>query len=333
MARATPAEYLRNYHGMYFMDLTLERAILIDMRLYVSGSDLHPDFGRVMQAVLPFCTAGSSTGSASLQLDPAKVGALLAKTGGSLGAAQVDTEGTWSVPSLKRAYMGRGSPQEVFDATRLAIYAGVTNLTDASTYITKTFGQDCNAFVGNYLGLSPMIGIGYYCEKWRPPNEGGETGAAGKVSVCPPIGDVARIETGDIFVVYGDRDARGLPYRHIGLVGSFTPGAPRPVAAKPGAKPGTPAPPPVVSSGMLSKVEWGAAGGWDTHCSAETPIEFVVGTRAPWPPGEPAVYSPITDEKLQAIYGKTARLYFLSTAAIRAAYQPRTSQIAGRTDL
>lgn len=325
VTRQSPSEYLANYHGTYFVDEYM--SIRVDMRLYVSGSDLHPDFQRLVNAITPYCVGNPTHHPHLLVIDPARVAALRAERCPTLPATRaVDTDTVWKVASLRRAYMGRGSPMEVFEAAKLAVYAGITTPVAVDSYVTATFGQDCNAFVGNFLGLSPMIGIGMYCERYRPPGQSPQVEAAGTYSYCPAIADPGQIRPGDLLVVYGERDQRGLPYRHIGVVEAFQPDPPRPVTI------GRAPPVAMSTSGRLTRVEWGQAGDWEQHYR-EVTVAFEVGGRTPWPPVQPACHVPITDANLTRIYGNGAKLYFLSSAAIRERFANRQTQVADRVDL
>lgn len=153
---------------------------------------------------------------------------------------------------IVRAFAGRGSPDEMKDALRLSIVAGQCSVKTAKTYGETWFKQDCNAFVGNYLGASPMLGIPAYAKGLLPGSGPSETPCA---SILPrrPRSSLSEVAVGDLILTYGSKHAKhGWRWRHIALVESISPGMPS-------TRTGTDKAGVDVTDAKLSIAEWG----WD----------------------------------------------------------------------
>src|SRR5262249_9775704 len=75
---------------------------------------------------------------------------------------------------IRRAFAGRGSPQDIVDATRIAYLVKECKPYGPAKYAQGWFGQDCNAFVGNYQGVSPNVSIGAYAKGYGISDEDAE---------------------------------------------------------------------------------------------------------------------------------------------------------------
>ncbi len=148
---------------------------------------------------------------------------------------------------IRRAFASRGSPGEMADALRIAVLVGRPGKLPPKEYGEKWFGQDCNSFAGNWLGLSPMLGISSYAT-------GGQLGSSYSEQDCrqflplPPRNDETEplwgIEMGDPLLTFGEADKRGIPWRHIAVVQNLQ---------------GT------FDSATLHMAEWGEKGGKPQH--------------------------------------------------------------------
>ena len=138
-------------------------------------------------------------------------------------AAVADTSEPFYPAGIRRAFASRGSPDECVDALRLAVMAGRCKPANAQAYAEKWFGQDCNAFGGNYLGLSPMIAIFAYALGYDGVNlQGSRSLEATKDYLpLPPVQDT-NVRMGDAILTYGSKDSRGFRFRHMGIVQAFT---------------------------------------------------------------------------------------------------------------
>jgi hypothetical protein len=171
---------------------------------------------------------------------------------------RVDRSEQFYCAGIRRAFGGRGSPDEVRDALRLAVLAGRPMPGGPKKYAEEKFGQDCNAFVANYLGVSPMIGIRGYAKGYRA----NEYGLGRDLTDCqsllplPTREDVPSLRSGDVIVTYGSIDSKrhGWRWRHIALLEQID------------------------LHGMVGKewkatvriAEWGTAGGVATHRATAT---------------------------------------------------------------
>jgi hypothetical protein len=170
--------------------------------------------------------------------------------------SRVDPSEAFYCAGIRRAFGSRGSPDEMRDALRLAILAGRPMPSGPKKYAEDHFGQDCNSFVANYLGLSPMIGIRAYAKGFS----GSEYGAGRDLADCQkllplaPREDASAIAPGDVIVTYGSFDGRWR-WRHIAMLDGIGLAAP-------------------VNRGSTTDwmanikiVEWGTAGGSAQHIS------------------------------------------------------------------
>jgi hypothetical protein len=120
--------------------------------------------------------------------------------------------------SLHRAYENRASPDEIVDATRLAVLVGRVTPEKAIQYAEDLFALDCNTFVGNYLGVSPSTAIFAYVNGYGTKAPSGATPDVLKSMAlvkCPPRSDPEKIAAEDIIVSY---DPAKKEWSHIALV-------------------------------------------------------------------------------------------------------------------
>jgi hypothetical protein len=140
--------------------------------------------------------------------------------------ARVDPSEVFYAASIRRAFGSRGSPDEIRDALRLAVLGDVVKRGNAMAKGQEWFGQDCNSFVANYLGVSPMIGVkGYAKGNVTSFSKGRDRSLEDCVRLFPlPVREHPRyVADEDVIVTYGpwvDLD-RGH-WRHIALVQSIT---------------------------------------------------------------------------------------------------------------
>jgi hypothetical protein len=153
-----------------------------------------------------------------------------------LNEPRIDPNQHFSLGSLKRAFQSRGSPYEFYHAVRLAYLAGrcnKPNMISAADYCRKWFTNDCVSFAGNYTGVSPSTAIFAYAlgytenqlmDKGKPRKEVPKDVHLSKdVVKIPPRKRMEDIAQGDLLLTFARADKRGLQWRHIAVVESFTP--------------------------------------------------------------------------------------------------------------
>ncbi len=209
----TPYQYVDVYHGLKVEDPRLGLSTQLDITKYRSGwfPEDNAEATRVLDAVARKCCK-LKKGNAEL---PA--------TFTIPSDPRVDPAEEFYCAGIRRAFCSRGSPDEMRDALRLAVLGGITDAGGAKSYGEKWFGSDCNAFVGNYLGLSPMIGIPGYAKGYG--QKGTIAGAGKDIYACrdllplPPRADPTEIASGDVIVTYGSLHPKhNWRWRHIALV-------------------------------------------------------------------------------------------------------------------
>jgi hypothetical protein len=173
------------------------------------------------------------------------------------GSRLADPDEKFCCAGIRRAFCSRGSPSEISDALRIAVLVGRNGNLSPKQYAEKWFGQDCNAFAGNWLGLSPMLPIMAY-----PTGTGlGTTSSEQDCRTFLPLlaradtaADLWGIAQGDVLVTYGEPDKRNNPWRHVGIVQGVDGG---------------------MSSARLSIAEWGAAGGRTAHNNGPYTVSLI----------------------------------------------------------
>jgi hypothetical protein len=126
--------------------------------------------------------------------------------------AQLEPNEDFYAESLVRAYEGKGSPDEIADALRLAIAVGrigadrdvngrlPARLT-VQEYARDFMTLDCNCLVGNFYGADPDAGISVYAAPSRRRTS------------------IADVKQGDAIVTHCPQ----APYEHVGLIEDWKP--------------------------------------------------------------------------------------------------------------
>ncbi len=216
----SPFEFLERYHNLRVVDTALGLNFTANIHMYVSGK---------VASVLKTEYAGV-------------ISALKKKQGlvGDLpdifyvkGAPEFSHNEPFYKRGIARAYFGRASPDEMRDAIRIAWYATRCEpWKDPKRYTEGFFGQDCNSFVGNYLGISPNTGIRAYGRDFKLSEEELENFTGLKDTPkdvylgmphlpLEPVTKLHQIQQGTVIVTYRTNGSR--PFKHIALVQSFTP--------------------------------------------------------------------------------------------------------------
>ena len=219
MTYSTPAAYAARYHTIAINDLKLGIAATIDIQNYISGwkPENQTEFYRLLSGL---------AGKLKLK-SPAAVRAQSQPFYITGHPDRINPGEQWFDASLSRAYAGRASPDEISDTVRLAEFCGLTKGLGAKAYAEKWFGLDCNAFVGNWLGISPSTAIFAYGLGYG--NSEKLSGASPDVYVTrnrlpvAALTDPAEINCGTILCNFGEKDARGIRWRHIALVEKIEP--------------------------------------------------------------------------------------------------------------
>jgi hypothetical protein len=143
--------------------------------------------------------------------------------------------------SLVRAYVGKGSPDEITDALRLAMALGrIGTGSDRDVngkppargtvqqYARDFMTLDCNCLVGNFYGADPDAHISVYASPGRRRTR------------------ISEVQPGDAIVTH----CHEAPYEHVGLIAEWT---------------------PTTGSSVRVKIcEWGWYGGEEMHYREST---------------------------------------------------------------
>ena len=243
-----PSEFLRCYHAMLVVDPLQSIYCIVSLKRYISGmpSDGRAEYAATLGAVASKCLGLKSASSVPTWFRVPH-------------SSKIAPTEDFSRPGMRRAYGGRASPEEVRDTLRLAHLVGRCKSLGPKAYAEKWFGLDCNAFVGNYQGISPSSSVESYVagygtqEKIKGATE--DVYLTRSLLPLPPVKDVAGIGPGTVIVTYGAANSWGSHWRHIALVESFVPNA-------------------TGTGGKISIVEWGLPGGWDKHTDYDRAIEL-----------------------------------------------------------
>jgi len=170
---------------------------------------------------------------------------------------------------IARAYNNRASPDELRDVMRLRVAAGVTPAARAVAHAEQFFGIDCNAFVGNYLGVSPNFAIFSYVDGYgnaaKIPGASADIYASRSAIPLAQHTDPNSVKCGDVLVNFNVKAK--LKWVHIALIQSWTYTPP-----KNGAKQGT---------AVLTIGEWGGDDSGSPHKSGEKTVEVLTGKFIP----------------------------------------------------
>jgi hypothetical protein len=144
-----------------------------------------------------------------------------------LNEPRIDPAQHFSLGSLNRAFQSRGSPYEFYHAVRLAFLAGRCTATNADAYSRKWFTNDCVSFAGNYSGVSPATSVYAYALGYTKAqlaqHDFPDFRLSADVVKIPPRKRMEDIAQGDLLLTFAKPDGRGLEWRHIAVVESFTP--------------------------------------------------------------------------------------------------------------
>jgi hypothetical protein len=216
---ATPEDYLRKFHALSVMDARLGINTSIDITRYISGMDADgkTEWGKVC-GIIAGRYFGSKYWSVSdliKQSQPFYI----------KGEKLIDPNEPWTEGSIRRAFGGRASPGEFADGLRLAVLTGRCKAANAAAYGKKHFGLDCNAFVGNWLGVSPSTSISAYAHGYGKSTPKGATKdvlVTKDMVQLPPITDPADIRQGTVVATFSEKGGVGdSHWRHIALVQSI----------------------------------------------------------------------------------------------------------------
>jgi hypothetical protein len=237
----TPFQFVESFHNLTVNDSRLGLNVIVRVTGYPKkGTEWAKDSEEIKQAGrvlgnLAAKRAKGVRGEFTIPNDP-----------------RVDPTEVFYDQGIVRAFAGRGSPDEMRDALRLSVLARQCSAQTAKAYGETWFKQDCNAFVGNYLGASPMLGIPAYAKGLLPGSGPSETPCAG---ILPrrPRASLTEVAPGDLILTYGSKHPRHQwRWRHIALVESISPGMPS-------TRTGTDKHGVDVTDAKLSIAEWG----WD----------------------------------------------------------------------
>jgi hypothetical protein len=170
---------------------------------------------------------------------------------------------------IARAYNNRASPDELRDVIRLRVATGVTSAARAVAHAQEFFAIDCNAFVGNYLGVSPNFAIFSYVNGYGNAKTiyGASRDIYAARSAVPLTQhtDPNSVQCGDVLVNFNAKAE--LKWVHIGLIQSWTYTPP-----KDGAKRG---------KAVLGIGEWGGDNATSPHKVPESEVEVLTGNFIP----------------------------------------------------
>jgi len=153
--------------------------------------------------------------------------------------AQIKPNEDFYAESLVRAYVGKGSPDEISDALRLAMALGrvgtdrdVNGRSPAKPtvqqYAKDFMTLDCNCLVGNFYGADPDAHISVYASPGRRRTR------------------ISEVQPGDAIVTH----CKEAPYEHVGLIADWV---------------------PTTGSSVRVKIaEWGWYGGEEMHYREST---------------------------------------------------------------
>lgn len=278
----TPFEYLDRYHSLQVIDGRLDIHAVVDIKNYISGwqGNQMQEYGNVLEPVAKYFHL---KGWAAV---PEKFW---------ICDGTMDCNEAFYRASVRRTFEGRGSPDDMADTLRLAVWSKRCKAAQAGTYAAQWFGQDCNSFVGNYLGISPSTSIAAYAHGYgHSPTLSGATPDVYTSRYLVPLepdsnyGDIAQ---GDVLCTFGSPDNNGNRWRHIGIVQDIT-------LLGPGSD--------TRQDAVISIAEWGTNGGVSVHRVEGKQVKLKRGKLCPELPGKVVTAFDGTDPQ-----GNTAlRIFF-----------------------
>lgn len=251
----TPSKYVQSYHSLEVDDSRMGLHFTANIWMYVSGwnSYTNAEYTHLMQAI------------AGLMKIKTKVPDIFYIENHPM----FDPTEPFYKGSARRAFAGRGSPADIRDAARLAYAALNCNGMTPQAYTEGWFGQDCNAFAGNYQGISPSHSIRAYARGYDDPTD--IKGASSDVYVTAPllplpvVTSISQIKAGTIIITYEKGGSR--PFRHIAIIDTFhNMGA---------------------GKALIGVAEWGEKGkSWAVHAKPVEVVDLVEGVTSSGMPGK-----------------------------------------------
>lgn len=249
---AGPTEYVKRYHELLVNDTAQDIFQSVDIRNYNSGwsPERQTEYDLLVNKLAP------KTGSSALPL-----------TFYVRNDSRMDNSEVFYRHSLRRAYLGKGSPEEIIDALRLATLCGLikpgrAGAGDLATYVKTYIGLDCNGFVGNYFGLSPEVKPRAWAQGMSVPADdsakvkAGITKAIALTLAYFPLTARTSADTiapGDVVITVRN-DAPVHSHEHIALVASVS---------------------VTGDTATIGLAEWGGAGGIATHTGTAVGVKLV----------------------------------------------------------
>jgi hypothetical protein len=242
----TPFEFADGYHQLDVQDSRLGLNVTLNISTYKSD------------------WAADVVAEATAVLDRVAIRILKLRGAGAVPAVfkipdspNADPDEEFCCAGIRRAFCSRGSPRDIEDALRIAALVGRPGPLSPKAYAEKWFGQDCYAFAGNWLGLSPMVAIGSSATGTGLGTTAGEQDSR-QFLPLPPRSDASHdlwgISEGDPLPTFGELDKRGSPWRHIAIVHSLA---------------GS------LDAAALCIAEWGEAGSKPQHYPGPYSVELI----------------------------------------------------------
>ncbi len=206
-----PSKYVQDYHSLSVDDDRMGLHFTANIWMYVSGWNKYTnaEYVNLMHAIAKLMKLGKNESVPDIFYIK--------------DHPKVDPMEPFYKGSMRRSFAGRGSPADIRDTARLAYVALNCNGMAPLTYVEGWFGQDCNAFVGNFQGISPSHGIREYAKGYADPTEiKGATAdilETAPLLPLPPVAHLHQIKAGTVIVTHEPGGKR--PFRHIALVDTF----------------------------------------------------------------------------------------------------------------
>lgn len=246
-----PTDYLDRYHRLQVTDTRLNLSETVDVTNYCSGEG--PERSQEQWLLMDKLR----------QIVKPKLKALPSKFTFPTGDPSMDSNEPFYYMTVRRAFLGKASPDEISDTLRLAVRAGRIGPKGAAptcvAYVKKFIGIDCNAFQGNYLGLDPEIKPRLYAKGVK-----GVTAYSTSLALSFPFLPLTarpsadQVRSGDVLITVVDADDH---HEHISLVDKVSN--------------------PAANQLTLDIVEWGQAGERDKHLVSNCSVTTVTGGPEP----------------------------------------------------
>jgi hypothetical protein len=252
--KISPSQYALNYHSLLINDPRQKLSASVNITRYQNGTRAECETERngLLAAVAKILGAKRLHSIFRFHQDDA-----------------IDSTKTFYKAGLKRAYRGKGSPDEIADAIRLAWRCGRigkgTAFPTIDQYARQFLGLDCNGLVGNYHGVSPAISIGVWASgepgkllSWSTDKQLEKGWGPAELATAPyvplePRRALNEISDGDVLVTVTPDN----PHKHIALVEKIS----------------------VLDADRVTWtiVEWGEGGNADRHIKAPTTVKLEPG--------------------------------------------------------